>query len=420
MARVVSGWILVMVLMIGVAMAAPDPWRVVVSDYAAYGPTLPDAWWASPLPGEGGAWSGAGGSFRAYRIFGRTQLMTFSRATGQISFGTWVDMSVEGIGRPAGTSTPGGGVCQVRTGSIIKALMNGYDYTGMEVRYTSSIDGINFAAVTRCTIYGSTITSTGIYGVGGAYLSASGAYLMNHSNSYNDSIGLATSGLGETVWYDIDTGGLRGDPLAPPGGGGVTQYGNQARACDGNLIFPRSTCAPVDWGLGLAIGAAGELCGGDDYVWVADTTSASTVCGPSLLSGIGLLGLSGPSTRVAPNWVTGWPSYVMGLAPSPTDTPTAFLLLYDAVWDTDSSGAGYDAFGGGHAVLLLSRNKADFNLDGTVNFQDIGPFSGAYGSKVGEPAYSAAADFNGDGEVNFQDIGPLSGRYGTDCSYDGS
>jgi len=420
MARGLTGWILMMVMVVGPAVAAPDPWRVVVSDYAAYGSTLPNAWWGAPLPGEGGAWGPAGGAFRAYRILGRTQLMTFSRATGQISFGTWTDMSVEGIGRPLGTSAPGGGVCQVRVGSIIKAWMNGYDYAGMEVRYCASPDGVNFSAPSRCTIYGSTITSTGIYGVGGAYLSPAGIYLISHGNSFMDGIGLCTSGLGETVWYDIDTGGAHGDSLAPPGGGGVNQYGNQAVACDGNLIFPRSTASHPDHGVGLAIGTAGDLCGGDEYVWVADTNSTSTMCGPSLLSGIGLLGVSAPSLRVAPYWQTGWLTYVMGLTDSPTKPATQFLMLYDAVWDTDSSGSGYDDFGGGHAILSLSRNQADFNFDGTVNFQDIGPFSGAYGSKVGEPAYNAAADFNGDGEVNFQDIGPLSGRYGTDCSYDGS
>jgi hypothetical protein len=92
--------------------------------------------------------------------------------------------------------------------------------------------------------------------------------------------------------------------------------------------------------------------------------------------------------------------------------------MYYASWDTDSSdGVTADLHGVGRAKLDLTRNKADLNYDGTVNFQDIGPFSGAYGSSSGQPLYNPDADFNGDGKVDFQDIGPLSGRYGSDCSY---
>jgi len=76
-------------------------------------------------------------------------------------------------------------------------------------------------------------------------------------------------------------------------------------------------------------------------------------------------------------------------------------------------------YGLGHAKMLVTKNKADLNYDGTVNFQDIGPFSGAYGSTSGTPGslYNADCDFNADGLVDFKDIGPLSGRYGSDCSY---
>jgi hypothetical protein len=175
-----------------------------------------------------------------------------------------------------------------------------------------------------------------------------------------------------------------------------------------------------EMGAGLTIGTAGQLNGGDHYVWLSDPDSTNTSgIADSLLGGIGLNGLGGASLKThVTGWWTGWPTMTAPLAAHETTPATKFLMLYGAAWDTDSSGAGYDVLGYGRAKLFLTRNKADLNYDGTVNFQDIGPFSGAYGSTSGiQGNYNAEADFNIDGKVNFQDIGPLSSRYGSNCSY---
>jgi hypothetical protein len=92
-------------------------------------------------------------------------------------------------------------------------------------------------------------------------------------------------------------------------------------------------------------------------------------------------------------------------------------MIYCARWDTDSD-AAMETGGFGFAKVELTRNKADLNFDGTVNFSDIAPFSTAYGSTSGVSAnYNPDADFNSDGKVDFSDISPLSTRYGSDCSF---
>ncbi len=49
----------------------------------------------------------------------------------------------------------------------------------------------------------------------------------------------------------------------------------------------------------------------------------------------------------------------------------------------------------------------DVNGDGVVNLSDLPLFAAAYGSKVGQPAYNAAADFNLNGTVNLDDAKAL-------------
>jgi len=84
----------------------------------------------------------------------------------------------------------------------------------------------------------------------------------------------------------------------------------------------------------------------------------------------------------------------------PDGSDNAYLTSNPGQEDSDDDGYGDVA-------------DADLNNDGEVNFQDIGPFSGAYGSVSGQPQYDPSADFNGDGKVDFQDLGPFSGRYGS-------
>jgi len=57
--------------------------------------------------------------------------------------------------------------------------------------------------------------------------------------------------------------------------------------------------------------------------------------------------------------------------------------------------------------------RYDFNSDQRIDWQDIGPFSGAYGSSCGRASYDARADANSDCVVNWQDIGPFSQCYGS-------
>jgi len=275
--------------------------------------------------------------------------------------------------------------------------------------------------------------------------------------------GTMTSGDGTTIWYDTDTGyadpiiqgpywgtGTGGfDPIADPHTAGQPfmdsdNFGHAIKACDGNLMsflgtFPMGyfyqngvdVCAGVyPWeGLGgfggngtnLVIGTTGELCGGDNYAWLADGDSTNTSgIGNSLLSAIGNPGLSGPSLRG--RFWGAWAGYIhsaLPLASSMTAPTTKAALFYEAMWDTDSShgGDGYLTFGTGRAKFFMTKNKADLNYDGTVSAQDIAPFSAAYNSSVGQPAFNADCDFNGDGKVNAQDIAPFSARYGAGCSY---
>jgi hypothetical protein len=128
-----------------------------------------------------------------------------------------------------------------------------------------------------------------------------------------------------------------------------------------------------------------------------------------------------PSSRQAAGWIGGWAAHLLALSANEYDKATKFFMCYDAVWDTDSSeaGGGYDVFGEGTAKLLLTRNKADYNWDGSVSAGDIGAFAGAYLSTTDGPSgrYRSDADFNNDGSVNAGDIGGFAGRYGTDCSF---
>jgi hypothetical protein len=431
------------------AFAAPDPWRIRVTDLDPNAPTQPAGTELrfyhvtrednfGPAGGDLQIHAGDYGGGPFWNVWTSAN---YNAATGALSYGTASAPSIEGVGD--GTVTQG-----LKVGSVYKGWVRKLNaWTGHSIQYTTSSDGVNWAALTVSTIYGPKIDSTDGYGYLGAYRSTGGVYLVQHGNSFAayqmaHGKGVMTSGVGETVWYDIDTGSPDatdpyncGDPIADPHTAGqwyhdTENYGSIARVCDGNLVNGTGAMENhnPNWatqtykgrGIGLFLGTAGELCGGDDYVWIADPDNANTESiGDSVISAIGLSGLSGPSLHayMYPSTWRSWYAHPIGLVNNQTDPSAAFVMLYFAAWDTDSSDGEADIMGVGRAKLWLTRNKADLNYDGTVNFQDIGPFSGAYGSSSGQPLYNPDADFNGDGKVDFQDIGPLSGRYGSDCTY---
>lgn len=446
----------VAIMVASVATAAPDPWRIRVTDYDQSTPYLTGDWLGVPLiDSSEGSWTASGGKYRQYWWFGAiggggaVGSATYTASTGAISFGPVTSTSVEGRGIAGMRDS----VVKVGAGSY-KMWRRYSTWDGREIQYATSTDGANFSVTTDTTFYGPTITSTGTYGHG-VYVSTGGVWLSHHRNSganYQNagSMGVATSTLGETEWYDIDTG--QPDPILPPvyslgdpmiephtAGGPMWDSNNYSllnKACDGNLLslkgsmqynsFPGWDYEKDTRGMGLSIGTGGELAGGDHYVWLADVNNSNTQgVGNSLLSGIGRDGLGGPSLRASElqgQWWTGWPGYTIPIGKSANNqAATRFLMIYDAMWDTDSSGDGittYDVYGTGRAKLLLTRNKADLNYDGTVSASDIGPFSGAYGSTSGlNSTYNPDADMNASGKVDASDIGPFSGRYGSDCSY---
>jgi hypothetical protein len=335
-----------------------------------------------------------------------------------------------------------------KIGSVYRVHKWNGTYNGMSIVYSTSTDGANFATETLCTIYGPTQVGTGVYGAS-AQRTTGGIFLMAHRNDGNNlqsmgTTGMATSTAGETIWWDIDTGDPdplvpnvyslnHGDPLVEPHTWGTwyhdhNNYISIRTACDGNEFIAKGSFTEFsgqmwEMGQGLAVGTAGSGNGGDDYIWLADNNSSNTEgVGDSLLSGMGMNGLSGPSLRnhIA-GWWTGWTCKLMPLKAGADEMvpATKFAMFYSAAWDTDSSGgAGYDTIGVGRSTLWLTRNKADLNYDGTVNFSDIAPFSTAYGSTSGVSGnYNPEADFNSDGVVDFSDISPLSTRYGSDCSF---
>lgn len=442
-----SAWIMawIVVAAAGSALGAQDPWRVRVTDWDPYEPYVDQGWvYELMIDDSVGSWGKTGGVFRMYHGFGAnwptTGAASFDAATGALSFGAVTTTSIGVWGRRAVTNA-------LKVDDIYKCWNRSYAFHGQEYLYSVSADGVNFSVATTCTVYGSTITNTGMAGLG-PYRSASGVYVALHGNSLSNaqgagSQGIATSGAGETVWYDIDTlpadsvlsagyGGV-GDPICDPHTQGsadgykqLNDYQRLNRACDGNLFALKSVynaedaCGPVfDMGLGLVIGTAGELCGGDHYVWLSDPDSQNTAgISASLLSGIGLPGQSGPSLRThLAYWQIGWPGKSLPLKPNLTDPATQFIVLYNAGWDTDSSGFGYGMIGIGRAKLLMTRNKSDLNYDGTVNLVDVAIISGSYGYSSGHSGYNADADLNGDGRVDFNDATMLSARYGTDCSF---
>jgi hypothetical protein len=202
------------------------------------------------------------------------------------------------------------------------------------------------------------------------------------------------------------------------------------KLCDGNLAmtvggYPENA-SPNRWkgqGVGLTYGTAGEMCGGDDYLWLSDPNSANTQgIGDSLLSSKDMPGLSGPSLRARTlEWYENWTNGVLTLQSSQYDASTQFLLLVIPQWDTDSSDAssydGQDTGGLNRAKLFITRNKADFNYDGTVSSADLLDLSATYGKTSGETGYNPDCDLDGNGQVGSSDLLDLSARYGTDCSF---
>ena len=425
----------ILALAVGMALGAPDPWRIRVSDLdpnTFYHASYPGFYHLSAAVAESG-WGASGGLFRHWEGAWwnpNTGVSSYNAATGAISWGTATSCTTEGwdkYQRPVWRA--------LKVGSVYKKWQWSREYTGRDILYSTSTDGANFSVPTRCTIYGSAVTSTGTYSFAAAYRSAGGTYLIAHANSggasAHDCFGLATSGEGETVWYDIDTGNVAGDPIEDPDGTyGVGSYytpmgnpggSNFIRLCDGNLgLLVTGKETFVDnwgWGVGLTIGTGGELAGGDHYTWISDPNSTSTALQNSLLSAINLPGLSGPSLRCkGTGGSRDWIAATLALKPNQTDPATQFATFYYAFWDTNSDGT-QDSEGIGRAKLLMTRNKADLNFDGTVSFSDVSLFSGSFGSSSGQPGYNPDADLNKDGKVDFLDAAQLSGRYGSDCSY---
>jgi hypothetical protein len=418
------------------ALGVPDPWRIKVSDLDPNGPVSNGFIGASVRENFGTN----GGTIRQYywnaevtladnTKTDKVSINSFNASTGAISFGTLTGVTIDTANPPF----EGLGLKNViKVGSIYKAWKWIDGYTGQCIRYTTSGDGANFAIPTRTTIYGSCSISTGVYGFSAMIKNTPGdLYVGLHNCDNKGAKGVMTSGVGETIWWDIDTGhegdtyGWRGDPLDQDGYHFTIRQENQAAVgCTGDLFslqngFPDES----PWmgeGLGMIISTAGFGAGGDHYIWLADTDNNNTRgIGDSLLSGIGFDGLSGPSLRCSgPGAWMSWNGSALGLVDGDHATPAnKFVLLYAASWDTNSD-ATKDLDGEGRAYLWLTRNKADLNFDGTVNFSDIAPFSTAYGSTSGVSAnYNPDADFNSDGKVDFSDISPLSTRYGSDCSF---
>ncbi len=54
----------------------------------------------------------------------------------------------------------------------------------------------------------------------------------------------------------------------------------------------------------------------------------------------------------------------------------------------------------------------DVDGDGDVDYDDFIILAGAYGSSIGQPAYTPEADFEGDGDVDYDDLIDLAGNYG--------
>lgn len=61
---------------------------------------------------------------------------------------------------------------------------------------------------------------------------------------------------------------------------------------------------------------------------------------------------------------------------------------------------------------FTAKLAGDVNNDGKVNYIDLNTLAIAYGSRLGQPAYNAAADFDSDGRVNYMDLFVLAGNYG--------
>jgi hypothetical protein len=435
--------------------ATPDPWRIRVTDLdpnAPHSSSISDnIRFYSVYPEDG--FSSAGGtirvSMRDYDAAGNPyfmQLADYTATTGALTYGTATDISVEGLGYTYVQHF-------IKVGAVYKTWTRWLNaWTGHSIQYSTSSDGANFSAPLQATVYGSTNMATDGYGHFNGYRTSGGTYVMMHGNSFASYQGshakaLMTSGVGETVWYDIDIdsagrdhGYKVGDTIMDPHTIGTWYHsqenqGHAGRACDGNLIWMTGhlrdhviggyggdpAAQYYDGrGMSLTVGTIGEASGGDEYVFIADADNTNTEgIGNSVLSAIGLNGLSGPSLRSyspTSTWRS-WYGFPVGLQSSQQTPSARFALIYYASWDTDSSDGTFDVQGLGRAKMDMTRNKADLNYDGTVNFQDIGPFSGAYGSSSGQPLYNPDADFNSDGKVDFQDIGPLSGRYGSDCSF---
>jgi len=86
------------------------------------------------------------------------------------------------------------------------------------------------------------------------------------------------------------------------------------------------------------------------------------------------------------------------IATSPTTPPGTYTLTVNGL-----SADGVRS----HIALLplvVTGTPGDVTADGVVDCSDVAAVKEAYGKKVGQAGYNAAADFNGDGFVNIQDL----------------
>jgi hypothetical protein len=63
-------------------------------------------------------------------------------------------------------------------------------------------------------------------------------------------------------------------------------------------------------------------------------------------------------------------------------------------------------------IILIMRYFADLDGDGTINILDISIVAKAFGAKLEDVNWNAAADFNNDQVINILDISMVAKDYG--------
>jgi len=420
--------ILVLVMVAGLAMA--DPWRVRITDMDTAGPLGGGVGpWPIDLPwmfpnemqsnSQTGSWSSAGGTFRYYRMWSQVHNASYTASTGALTLEYLTYVSLTGVGMPR----LNGWVDNTYkyTGSVWESWWRNIWAAPNEVDYAASTDGLNYLTMpVACTLTGA---SNQTYGPEDVHITTDGARIMVHSDAYVHGRGMSTATNGTTLWQDID-GHDHGDAHMewihdPDSGPGISQYAKFNLACDGNLFMTQESYISGN-GLGLVIGTNGAIgSGGPDYVWVSDPNGTDPTLLPSLMSGLGLVGLSAPNII---DGIAGFGLKTTGIGlvngDEATTPATKFLIIYGATYDTTGvPGGAYTRAGIGRATLELTKNNADVNFDGTVNFSDLSGFSASWGKSTGDPQFIPSLDSNGDGTISFPDLSAFSVRWGKDCTY---